>query len=612
MIRRALVCCALAAAVVSLSATASGPRSTAAVAQAGTASISGVVVTTDEPPQVIRRAIVTLTGGGAGDRYAISDDNGRFSFQGLRAGRYMLSASKKSFVTIGLGALRAGQPGAPIILGDAQRLDDVRIRLARGAVITGTVRDESGEPVPGLNVRVEATTTVGNSRPLTFTTATDDQGTYRVFGLPSGSYLVSTRPTGTPTSDLTAPTDAEVDAALRELQARRAAGPPTPAPGVRNIPPTTPARAIDFVPVFHPAVFTREEATAITLAAGEERGGADITVRPLSTSAVAGQVVNMGTRPPHEIEITLNRAGQTGPAVGAFRTVARADGSFRIGGVTPGRYLLAARALTAALMDASFGKPAAAAPAGACAVAAAEVHAAGANVDGVSLTLRPCLRIEGRVVANGAPAAAGALAGAVVTLQSVANSPVPMYMPLRVPAAIGTDGRFLLGQFGDVLPGAYQVSITLPGGASDPRGWRVESAIVDGRDVIDLPLEIATDRTSSIAMTVNVSDRPANAIAGTLETAPGRLATEYTVIAFPVNQDWWRAPHRRVKAARPSHTGEYVIHDLPAGEYFLAALSDLAPDEWRDRAFLELAAPAALRFTLGAGEQKTQDIRIAR
>lgn len=83
-------------------------------------------------------------------------------------------------------------------------------------------------------------------------------------------------------------------------------------------------------------------------------------------------------------------------------------------------------------------------------------------------------------------------------------------------------------------------------------------------------------------------------------------------MAFPVNQEWWTAPFRRVKATRAAYDGQYAIQDLPPGEYFLAALSDLAPDEWRDREFLNLIVPAALRLTLGDGEQKTQHLRIGR
>jgi hypothetical protein len=62
---------------------------------------------------------------------------------------------------------------------------------------------------------------------------------------------------------------------------------------------------------------------------------------------------------------------------------------------------------------------------------------------------------------------------------------------------------------------------------------------------------------------------------------------------------------------RPGLDGRFVIRDLPAGNYLLAALIDFDPDEWQAPEFLELVAPAALRLSLAEGEQKVQNIGIA-
>ena len=43
----------------------------------------------------------------------------------------------------------------------------------------------------------------------------------------------------------------------------------------------------------------------------------------------------------------------------------------------------------------------------------------------------------------------------------------------------------------------------------------------------------------------------------------------------------------------------------------LAALLDVVPNEWNDLKFLEQVAQAGVRVTLGEGEKKVQDIRIA-
>ena len=99
-------------------------------------------------------------------------------------------------------------------------------------------------------------------------------------------------------------------------------------------------------------------------------------------------------------------------------------------------------------------------------------------------------------------------------------------------------------------------------------------------------------------------------LSGVLEAAARRPATDYTMLVFTTNRDWWRAPFRRVRTARPAASGQFLLQDLPPGEYDLAALTELAPDDWRDPDFLEQVVGAAVRVTVGPGEQKVQSLRI--
>ena len=195
----------------------------------GTSRISGVVITTDETPQPVRRAIVSLTplhaGGSPLGYHAITDDEGRFTFSSLLEGRYDISAARPSFVTIPFGSTKPRRTASPLVIEPGENAENVRLLLARGSVIAGTVRDDTGEPIAGLDVRVELRAGAGST---IATARTDDQGTYRIFGLAAGDYVVSTRPTSPSRAELTVPTDAQVDTALRELQARRGRGGPDP------------------------------------------------------------------------------------------------------------------------------------------------------------------------------------------------------------------------------------------------------------------------------------------------------------------------------------------------------------------------------------------------
>jgi len=54
------------------------------------------------------------------------------------------------------------------------------------------------------------------------------------------------------------------------------------------------------------------------------------------------------------------------------------------------------------------------------------------------------------------------------------------------------------------------------------------------------------------------------------------------------------------------------IGGLAAGDYYLAAVTDLARTDHLDPVFLEQLVPGAIRLSLARGETRVQDIRIAR
>ena len=153
----------------------------------GSGSIAGVVVDDAEPARPVRRAVVTLTGEGLHPgRGAITDDEGRFTLRGLPPGRFMLIAERGGYVTSVFGAKRPGRAGTAITIGDGQQRADVRVRLWRGAVLSGVIRDDSGEPIANVAVSamparevVPVALTLSNNNQV----RTNDLGQFRIFGL---------------------------------------------------------------------------------------------------------------------------------------------------------------------------------------------------------------------------------------------------------------------------------------------------------------------------------------------------------------------------------------------------------------------------------------------
>jgi hypothetical protein len=131
---------------------------------------------------------------------------------------------------------------------------------------------------------------------------------------------------------------------------------------------------------------------------------------------------------------------------------------------------------------------------------------------------------------------------------------------------------------------------------------------VAGRDLLDGAFE-AGPGTDLRDVVVTFSDARTE-ISGTLQTDAGQLTTAYDIVALPVNRALWTPRSRRILSVRPGTDGRFVFVDPPAGEYLIAALTDLDPIDLLDASFLEQIAPAGVKVAIADGERKVQDLRI--
>jgi hypothetical protein len=132
--------------------------------------------------------------------------------------------------------------------------------------------------------------------------------------------------------------------------------------------------------------------------------------------------------------------------------------------------------------------------------------------------------------------------------------------------------------------------------------------IVDGREVIDTPLEVrASQRFTGVSL---VFTDKLSEVNGTLTDQRGTPMIDYTVLAFPTDAALWRPQARQIMTTRPDQNGRYQLRGLPPGDYFLAAIDPEQQGEWFEPAFLDQQRPGASRFTLGEGDVRTQDVRV--
>lgn len=581
-------------------------RDTTNILTTGTAAISGTLVTDDETAAPVRRATITLTGDVAAMRLiAITDDAGKFAFMSLPAGRYSLSAEKAGYLPSAYLSKRPGGSGVPIVVADGQRVTGLTMKLLKGSVLTGTVRDENGRPVPDVMVtalhyatsfdgeRVLQGATYGSSQ------VTDDRGMYRIYGLAPGEYLVQASASLLPNANpregtaIHQVTDADVQRAqrlLREPGSTATIQPVKPmgADSARQSAPT-----VTYAPVYHPAAIAVADATTIALGPREERSGVDVLLRMVPTARVDGVTAGPDGAPLGGVSLTMMdpRPLPSGSLLSSLRN-ARSDqeGRFVMTGLSPGRYTINASGFPGQVSRVGSGDVPASVIWG-----MVDVSMDGRDVT-TSIVLSPGPAVSGRMVFE------GKVAPPDVTTVNLILLHTPISMGGGGGRDIAPDGSFV---FSSVAPGKYRLIVN----GRPPAGWLLKSAMVNGVDVSDIPLEIKPNENVDGAVVTFIDQR--TEISGTMHDPAGKPAPEYTIVVYSADKRFWVPRTRRTQEVRPDADGRFVIRDLPAGDYLISALTDVEDGQWNDPAFLaELAGQGPIKITLADGEKKVQDIRV--
>lgn len=601
-------------------------RDLPAAVRTGTASISGVVLTGEDTPRPLRRAIVVLNGSGlqASALSVVTDDEGRFRFGSLPDGNFTLTASRPPYVQMSYGQKRPARgSGVPISVATGQQIAGITIKLPRGAVITGTTTDEVGGPRRGVQITLEQYRTVNGERilsraflpgvgPITSGSTTDDRGVFRLFGLPAGDYAVSAQlpplQNLNQSTELRQVTAAELQWAESQLRSTGNANATAAAGAAVQTPPPPPGQSVGLAKVYYPGVLDSSAAAAITLAAGEERSGVDFAIALVPTAKIEGTIIGPDGQPPAGVSLTLiSGSGDNTMSMGSSNFL-RGQGQFVIPNLSPGDYRVMARTTTPSSMPTLInGAPAATRPVPAGVTpglwAMAEVSVNGRDISGITLTLQPGMKLSGRIA-----------------FESKALTPpnptaVRPFLTPQTPGAAGggsalvhEDGTF---EFSGIIPGKYRLNAGVAGAppASGP-AWIMRSAIAKGRDIADSAVEIAPGEDVSDVL-VTFTDQPAE-ITGSLLDAAGRPTPEYYVVVFSTNPASWFRGGRRVRPpVRPASDGKFRVHGLAAGEYYMAALTEVDQQDLFDASFLEQIAASAIKITLAEGEKKVQDLRLA-
>jgi hypothetical protein len=294
-------------------------------------------------------------------RSVITDENGNFSFELLSPGAYKVAVLAAGYTP---AADALSENGSPKYYRPG---DNLNIRMLKGGVITGSVTNQSGDPLVGVRVRALKVKdsegravrgiAMGDMRMMK-EWKTDDRGIYRIYGLEPGKYVVSA--------------------------------------GSKGFNPMMGGEFDSDAPTYHPSG-TRDMAAEVGVQAGQESAGIDIRYRDQKGYIISGQISNASEA---DSAAALAVLVLTNALTGNLENWSLASGfgaisqdgkrAFALTGIAEGEYDLSATATANVGLGGMSGTTYVA--------PARRIKVKGGDVTGVELKLLPLASISGQLV----------------------------------------------------------------------------------------------------------------------------------------------------------------------------------------------------------------------
>ncbi len=440
-----------------------------------------------------------------------SNADGRFSLAGLPPGPQYVQAIHPNYP----GLLGLPQIGVYFEVQPDRETTDVAVKLLPAGVVSGRLRDDSGEPIFNCVV-ILTQAQMGSSPPQVIASGTtDDRGEFRLAPIPPDRYVLSTECTAR------VPEEYLLDVVGPYGMEPREAWPRVYYPGSRS--PTGPA-GFGVAPGAEHKIEFRLKPQRVTSLKGV------LTAAPGVT----------GGAPPR---IYLVPSGQEGDPtnfkVAGFDPVNR---SFYFQSVPPGNYVLKSSAQGAHYKSASFVN--------------LHVDISNAPPPPVTLQLRSTVVVQGKVEGPYPQPAGGPLnsrASVILRPAELSEYDYPL---------IGTidprDGSF---QIAGVTPGRWTIGYYSSFGLTWIEAMQFGGAVFEGRTI-----EVTADSSAELHLSIS-SKFPTAQLE--LEAGAGTSSTYWTIQALPLRRSAREGPVQ----AGSGFAGEKLRWGfLPPGQYYLSGV----------------------------------------
>ena len=497
------------------------PLRTETAEPAATGAITGRVVNENGQPLPGVLVQVRAVGNGRGQMTS-TDREGEFRVNNLDRATYAVDAVMPAYTPA---------PRDPSTPAPTYRIGDtVNLTLIKGGVITGTVTNAAGDPVVGINVRVQMVRDANGRRlPSGFSRerSTDDRGVYRMYGLPAGTYVVVAAPTTYASSESSA---YDGDA-------------PTYAPSS-----------------------TRDTATEISVRAGDEVSGVDIRYRAEQGRVISG-VVN--SPPDSAFNVILAASGEMGAPFSTTFFQSPGNRDFLFNGIADGDYQLVVM---------SYGRNGNRN----LSTASKRVTVKGADVTGIELTTLPLGTVSGRIVLEELktpectdkqrPEFNETLVSAWHNDNEAAKETPRSLWSIGAPVPADADGNFVLR---NLAPGEYYFVTRSPAKYwylesirfGSPQNAAAKSTSRSSDATLVWTKVKAGDQLSGLTITLA---QGAASLRGQLVSGDGQIPEKLFVYLVPSEREKAEAVLRYF-AAPVSPDGKIALHNIAPGRYWVLA-----------------------------------------